>query len=147
MILVHGSMPAETCIELLESRLSEFDLSLSDDIVCIVMDGVSIMTKVGKLMNADQQLCYAHGIQLTLLEVLYKQRCGTGHGKEETVGQSGLGMQLMAESLAESDEDEIQNSTESLDEDDDGSDILPELSEDYKNVVHKVRAIIKIFSL
>ena len=35
MIRIHGSMPAEKCVELLEQKLSDFGLSLSEDIVCI----------------------------------------------------------------------------------------------------------------
>ena len=30
------------------------------------------MTKVGHVIDAEQQLCYAHGIQLAVLDVLYK---------------------------------------------------------------------------
>jgi len=32
------------------------------------------MIKVGKLIEAIQQLCYAHGILLAVLDVLYKCR-------------------------------------------------------------------------
>jgi len=40
--------------------------SLSENIVCICTDGASVMAKVGKLIKADQQLCFAHGIQLAV---------------------------------------------------------------------------------
>ena len=81
MIRVHGSMPAEKCIELLEQKLSDFGLSLNEDIVCICTDGASVMAKVGKLIKADQQLCFAHGIQLAVLDVLYNNRAT--HALEE----------------------------------------------------------------
>jgi len=32
------------------------------------------MRKVGGLLEAEQQLCYAHGIQLAVLDVLYKSK-------------------------------------------------------------------------
>ena len=69
-----GSMPAEKCVELLETKLGEFGLSLEKDIVCICTDGASVMRKVGKLISAEQQLCYAHAVQLAVLDVLYKRR-------------------------------------------------------------------------
>ncbi|CAH0731006.1 unnamed protein product, partial [Brenthis ino] len=36
-------------------------------------DGASVMVKVGKLMNCYQQLCFAHGLQLAVIDVLYKK--------------------------------------------------------------------------
>ena len=71
---MHGSMPAERCVELLELKLTSFGLSLAKGIVSICTDGASVMTKVGKLIEAEQQLCYAHGIQLAVIDVLYKRR-------------------------------------------------------------------------
>jgi|GWRWMinimDraft_12_1066020.scaffolds.fasta_scaffold02566_2 HSP20 family molecular chaperone IbpA len=71
---VEGSMPATKCIELVQKRLSLFGLCLETDIVGIVTDGASVMTKVGKLLAATgpaQQLCFAHGLQLAVLDVLY----------------------------------------------------------------------------
>ena len=63
-------MPSTKCIELVEKRLSMFDLCLETDIVSIVTDGASVMTKVGKQIVADtgpaQQLCFAHGLQLAV---------------------------------------------------------------------------------
>ena len=49
-------------------------LSPSKDIVAICTDGASVMRKVGGLLEAEQQLCYAHGIQLAVLDVLYKSK-------------------------------------------------------------------------
>ena len=36
--------------------------------------GASVMVKVGKLLPCYQQLCYAHGIQLAVVDVLYKKK-------------------------------------------------------------------------
>jgi len=72
MVSVHGSLPADKCITLLNERLLKFALKLDSDIICICTDGASVMVKVGKLINADQQLCFAHAIQLAVLDVLHK---------------------------------------------------------------------------
>ena len=74
MIRVYGSLPAKKCIELLDQNLPEYGLQLNTDIVCICTDGASVMTNVGRLIATDQQLCFAQGIQLAVLAVLYKRR-------------------------------------------------------------------------
>jgi len=74
LLRVHGSVPAEKCVTLVEGKLAEFGLSLSQDIVCICTDGASVMKKVGKIVTTEQQLCYTHGVQLAVLDVLYKSR-------------------------------------------------------------------------
>jgi len=73
LIRVKGTMPAKKCIELLEQKLAQFGLDLTDDIVCICTDGASVMTKVGDSIESEQQLCNTHGIQLAVLDVLYKK--------------------------------------------------------------------------
>jgi len=77
MVRVHGSMPAEKCVTMLEGKLSDFGLLLKHDVVAICTDGASVMKKVGALIPPQQQLCYAHGLQLAVLDVLYKRsvRC------------------------------------------------------------------------
>jgi len=41
-------------------------------IVNIVSDGASVMKKLGKIYQLDHQLCYAHGLHLTICKILYK---------------------------------------------------------------------------
>lgn len=77
LIRVEGSMPATSCIELVDNKLKSHGLCLKEDIVCITTDGASVMTKVGKLLagvGPSQQLCFAHGLQLAVLDVLYQKR-------------------------------------------------------------------------
>jgi len=63
LIREEGSMLVEKCVALMERKLAEFGLNLSRDIVCICTDGATVMKKVGKLIDAEQQLWYAHGVQ------------------------------------------------------------------------------------
>jgi len=86
-----SSMPASKCVELLKKKLQANSLSLEDDIVCIVTDGASVMKKLGKLILPEQQLCYAHGVQLAVLDVLYKgsllqSDASCGHDDETEAG-------------------------------------------------------------
>ena len=54
MMLVFGTMPAENCVKLLQQKLEQFGLSLKDDIVAICIDGAAVMTKVGRVIDAEQ---------------------------------------------------------------------------------------------
>jgi len=146
MIRVHGSMPAEKCVELLEQKLSDFGLSLNEDIVCICTDGASVMTKVGKLMKADQQLCFAHGIQLAVLDVLYNRPA------THTLGEIQPDCPVASKTSPDSDDNDDDNvdienkETFSVTEYDvDVEDIIAELSDEYQQLVNKVRAVVKIF--
>jgi len=71
---VNGTMPAEKCVNIVDAKLKIYNISLDYDIVAITTDGASVMKKVGKIINADQQICLAHGIQLAILEVLYNRQ-------------------------------------------------------------------------
>jgi hypothetical protein len=137
LVRVHGSMPAEKCVELLEKKLSAFGLSLKDDIVAICTDGASVMTKVGKLITSEQQLCYAHGIQLAVIDVLYRKRVFpvTPAAVAETVSND------------ESDDDDdgdVEGGFE-ITCDRDEFNLIAELSDEYATVVDKVRKVVKIF--
>jgi hypothetical protein len=64
LVRVHESMPAQRCIQFIRHNLKSFGLDLNSDIVDICTDRASVMYKVGKLISAQHQLCYAHGVQL-----------------------------------------------------------------------------------
>lgn len=83
LVRVYGCLPAEKCIELVDQKLKEYGLSISKDIVCITTDGAAIMTKVGRLIEAEQQLCYSHGIHLAVIDVLYNKSIIEQHEEYE----------------------------------------------------------------
>jgi hypothetical protein len=59
---VVGSLPAEKYIGLVQMVLTQFMLNYDEDIVCITTDEASVMQKVGRLSNCDQQFFFVHGI-------------------------------------------------------------------------------------
>jgi len=141
LLRVHGSMPADKCVALVEQKLGEFGLNLSTDIVCICTDGASVMKKVGKLMAVEQQLCYAHGVQLAVLDVLYGRRTSTAAVAE---------VEPETESTTPKDDDDDAMAAEhgeglEIVQDTNDSDVIAELSGEYKEVVDKVRAVVRIF--
>lgn len=73
LIRVDTSLTAENCIIILKERLSQFDIALDTDIVAIVTDGPNVMLKVGRLVNVEHQVCFAHGIHLAVCDLLYKK--------------------------------------------------------------------------
>ena len=49
------------------------NLIFHTDIVVINKDGASVMKKVGRIINIDQQLCLEHCVQVGVIEVLYQK--------------------------------------------------------------------------
>lgn len=80
LVRVLGSFPAEACVSALEKKLSEYKIDLARDIIAATTDGAAVMKKVGRLLSTHHQLCFAHGLQLAVLDVLYKNQ-------EEAEGQ------------------------------------------------------------
>lgn len=153
LVRVKGSMPAIRCIELLTERLNIFGLDLKQDIVSITTDGASVMTKVGRCIEAEQQMCYAHGVQLAVLDVLYKKP------PVARMHQTGLA-DVVDDQESGGDNDESETNCVALESESDGeleteitnafevaySDDLPlELSEEYYSVINRVRHVVKIF--
>ena len=149
IIRVHGSLPAE--------RLREFGLDLDGDIIAICTDGASVMVKVGKLIKADQQLCFAHSIQLAVLDVLYKRlpvptptsptgiilhEVSSHEVSSESVVVSTIQEDADPEDLDDNNDD-VENTELLLFFEDDET--VTELSNEYQQVVTKVRTVVKIF--
>ena len=141
---VQGSMPAERCVELLQAKLAEFGLSLEKDIVCVCTDGASVMSKVGRLISAEHQLCYAHGVQLAVLDVLYKRKVTnvTVTAAATVTAETDARNPDYDDSDGEDEECEVEQALELVEE---NYDILVELSEAYQTVVSKVRKVVKMF--
>ena len=51
LIRVHGSMPAEKAVALVDERLEQFGLNRQKDIVATTTDGAAVMRKFGKIMQ------------------------------------------------------------------------------------------------
>lgn len=47
---------------------------MDDHIAAVTTNGASVMVKVGRLINPLQQLCYAYGLQLSIIDVIYKTK-------------------------------------------------------------------------
>jgi len=102
------------------------------------------MTKVGTLIQPVQQLCYLHGIHLAVMDVVYKKSSSSSC----STGSAGL------RSDVEVEDDENESGNDYEDNDDCEGDtleviskekLISELSDEYKDVVQKVRKIVKIF--
>ena len=91
---IFGSFPAESCLGEIEKKLKEFDIYLERDIVAATTDGAAVMKKVGRLLSVHHQLCYAHGLQLAVCDVLYKKT----HQEEEGYLQEESGPDLSSSS-------------------------------------------------
>lgn len=166
LVRVSGSMPATKCVELVEQKLIKHGLSLEKDIVCITTDGASVMSKVGKIISCHQQLCFAHGLQLGVLSVLYKNKTEpnviqvqptdnplaviTSDSDDIVATSSGNHFQVENRPT----DCELDMEVEEYDESDGltfGTDdtlcleVFPELDDNFGNLIHKVRKVVCLF--
>lgn len=140
LVRILGSMPAEVCVDLLKKRLEKYSLCLTKDIVCIVTDGASVMVKVGKLIAAEQQLCLVHGIQLAVLDVLYKKKLVSENESE----QVEINTDVDEEQDQTDDEEDISFQDEcgvTIVNRDNEADLLANISP----LIDKVRRIVRMF--
>jgi hypothetical protein len=74
LVPIRNSLTEEAVLETVTTKLSQYSLSLSKDIVSVVTDGPTVMQKFGRLCPSHHQLCLAHGIQFGVVDVLYRGR-------------------------------------------------------------------------
>lgn len=145
LVRIWGGMPAENCIQLLNERLSKFGLSLMCDVVSIGTDAASVMQKIGRVLNVHQQLCFAHGIQLAVLDVLYAKPTNVISGSTDIDNE-----------LTSEDETHSENHFENDDNDDEDVEEYFSISNDeqtVKNISHtdvfpltnKIHKTVKLF--
>lgn len=131
LVRIEGSMPADVGTQLLQQHLNNFGLSL-EDIIAFTTDGASVMVKMGKNFDGHHQLCFAHGIQLAVLDVLYKSQ-----------------YQSTPNPNPEQQDIELDYDSEDSEENYGGFDIeVPRITESeflYKDTIKKVRDLVKSF--
>ncbi|XP_075990255.1 uncharacterized protein LOC142985898 [Anticarsia gemmatalis] len=138
LIRIRGSCNAEHTISLVKDRLISFGIDFDTDVVGITTDGASVMVKVGKLVSCYQQLCFAHGLQLAVVDILYKKK----HNLvlEETIDSRF--------NESDDDEDPVDSSESTADmaviiSYPDFPDI--EIVTKYSDLLSKVRKVVKLF--
>ncbi|GBN32255.1 hypothetical protein AVEN_159821-1 [Araneus ventricosus] len=72
LIRIHGSCIAEHTNSLIKKNAWKASVLILT-LILIDTDGASVMVKVGKLMSFYQKLCFAHGLQLSVVDILYKK--------------------------------------------------------------------------
>ncbi len=124
-VRIQGSLPAEAAAASVASKLQEFGLNLTKDIVGATTDGASVMKKTGRIMEVEHQLCHCHGLHLAVTGVLYK-KCTAKEEEEEDEEEDDLDPGEGEEEEEEDDEEE-------------------EFVEDYTKAIKKVRTIVRLF--
>ena len=62
------------CSDAIPKKLNEFGLDFRTGIVAITTDGCVMVRKLGRIIPPFQQLCYAHGLQLVIQDILYRNK-------------------------------------------------------------------------
>ncbi|UYV73977.1 hypothetical protein LAZ67_11001680 [Cordylochernes scorpioides] len=71
---ISGVFSSEQCKYVIGAKLLEFGIDFETDIVCVTTDGCAMMVKLGHIIGPLQQLCYAHGLHLAMMDVLYAKK-------------------------------------------------------------------------
>lgn len=64
------SLTVENSAHILKERLSEFDISLENNVPNFIL-------KFGKLVNLEHRVCFKRGINLSVCDLLYKKKTDT----------------------------------------------------------------------
>lgn len=136
LVRISAKGTAQHCLECLKKKLSNFRLSLDEDVICLTTDGANVMLALGRAARANQQLCLAHGIQLGIIDVLYKKTTEVTRAPGES---------------SENEEEDSDNSENSDDEDGGFQfdvrvyrrNLVQTLF--YKDIIEKVRYVSKMF--
>ncbi|KAJ2948892.1 hypothetical protein O0L34_g5823 [Tuta absoluta] len=137
LVRICGSATAEHCIGLLKERLASFGLDLDTDIIANTTDGASVMVKLGKLLNCSHQLCFTHGLQLVVVDTLYKK------------GNSPIA-ECLAATAAITTEESDNDEDDEVDAIEQGVTVSinstpTEMTPRYDDLLKKVRKVVKIF--
>ncbi|CAL8129446.1 unnamed protein product [Orchesella dallaii] len=128
---IRGTFTAEACLEIVTSKLSDFNINLKDDIFGLATDGAAVMKKFGRLTGRKQLLCMAHGIHLAVIGVLYTQ--------QDEVRSSN---DVSAFHTSEEEEEDVETSESPIAE---AEHEEPELMPTLKEVITKIRRTVKFF--
>lgn len=89
LIRIQGRTNATLSSEDIESRLEEFQLSLSQ-FTAMMSDGAPINGAISRVTGLDQQECLAHGIQLAINATLYDSTSSDLSSDEEEEDELGI---------------------------------------------------------
>ena len=88
LIRVLGSMNTERLIQLAKEKLSEYKVSLDDEVVASVTDGAGIMMKFDRNTNPLHVACLPHAIHLVVCDVLYQSQ--ESRSEEDNMEDEGI---------------------------------------------------------
>lgn len=136
LVRIHGLCTAEHCINIVEERLKSFNLNIKDDIIGITTDRASMVAKIDRLMPCYQQLCYAHDIQLAVIDILYKKIFGARVIRRNT-------NTICQFNMSDDEDDDVEDEESGLSV----TSSLPsvEVVLNYRDLIAKVRKAVKIF--
>lgn len=67
-----GTMRALQCAELIIQTLREFEIDCEKDVLSVGTDAASVMIAMAKILHLHNQLCFAHGAHLAVIDTFFK---------------------------------------------------------------------------
>lgn len=80
LVRIRGLCTSDICLQMIESHLKKFNISVTRDILAFVTDGASVMVKLSQNSGCLHQMCIAHAIHLCVMETFYSANI---HSTEE----------------------------------------------------------------
>ena len=71
-VRIRGKFTGADAAEKVREKLREYDLDPDCYMVASTTDGAKMMERMGKLLKRHHQKCHDHGLQLAVVDVLYK---------------------------------------------------------------------------
>jgi hypothetical protein len=118
--------------------LTEFGLSLKNDIVGVSCDGAAVMTCFVNLTKLEHQKCLNHGINLAIRDVMYSKESAQDTEDSESDHD-------------ENEDDEVDGNVDYMDEDFTVMENVStyedtfQLKENFRNILRRARKVVKIF--
>ncbi len=73
MIRVKNTVDSDKIENHLNAKLSQYDINLKNDILCVITDGASVMKKLGKSIKPIHLTCQAHALHLAITDIVYNK--------------------------------------------------------------------------
>ena len=143
IVKITGSMSALGALDILRAHLAKFNVCLDEDIVSVTTDGASVMVKMGRYIKGHHQVCLAHGIQLAVIDTLYKTSKVPEQYAVASIQATPIHPQDNSESESDSDDDDDRAEEDlsgSLEIETPAISANPEL---YRETITKVRKLVK----
>lgn len=146
LVHIKGTCNAEQTKLYVENKLKEFEIDIKTDIISSTHDAAAVMVKYGRILGIISQLCFNHGLHLSIIDVLYKKQQSKLCEEDEEIEDYNVEEDIIDEAVENINNYMTTNNFEDANivcELEENIEIL-DLTKDYQAVIKNLRKIIKM---